>query len=162
MCDATILAMELQAGLRAWKSADASVDRRALAKAMRDNWDRRVGGSKFGGVWSVSKARTNLGHPASREALAIPRHAWSGANVTVEHAVPVAVLFDAFWKASNADEMGEVVEAYCVAFVSRHEEALLREAGLTSRMPKGWVWGDSPLARWKAVGIQVDSISRRH
>ena len=90
-------ALSLRRGLLAWSDADPYVDRRALMKAMRDNWDRRIGLAKFGGVWSVALARRNERHPASREALALGRTTWSGKVVTVEHAVPIRVLFEGLW-----------------------------------------------------------------
>ncbi len=51
------LALSLRAGLTALRAADEYVDRRALAKAMRDNWDRRIEGAKFGGVQSIAQAK---------------------------------------------------------------------------------------------------------
>jgi hypothetical protein len=148
-------ALALRAGLLAWKAQDRFVDRRALAKAMRDNWDRRIGRAKFDGVWSLAQARANPHHPASREALAIDRSNWTGSNVTVEHAVPIRVLYDAFIVASNRSAMAAVVEAYHVAVVTKEEDRRLRKAGLVSKMPNGWTWGDDPFARWQEVGIFV-------
>lgn len=148
-------AFALRAGLLAWQAQDRFVDRRALAKAMRDNWDRRIGKAKFGGVWSVAQAKSNPDHPASREALRIERTLWTGSNVTVEHAVPIRVLYDAFIDAANHVEMAAVINAYHVAVVTKEEDKRLREAGLAAKMPTGWAWGDDPFARWQAVGICV-------
>ena len=120
-------ALGLHAGLSAWRNADPAVDDRALSKAFRDNWDRRIGALKFGGVWSISMARGNPRHPARLAALEIPRQDWTGRNVTVEYAMPVGVL--------------------CRRF--------MRAAGLQKDMPPGWEWGGDPFARWKAVGIEV-------
>lgn len=149
-------AVALRAGLVAWKLHDRFVDRQALSKALRDNWDRRIGGTKFGGVWSLSKARTNPRHPASINALAIGRSNWKKGIVTVEHAIPVDVLFDRFLDASSRDDMTDLIEAYHVAVVTTEEDKNLTKAGLRKQMPQGWSWGDDPLARWQQVGIVVE------
>ena len=151
-------AFHLRAGLLAWQASDPELPRTSLAKAFRDNWDKRIGKAMFGGVWSISMARTNLQHPASRAALAIPRREWTGASVTVEHAVPIRILFERFLEAEEASRMRRVLETYRVAVVTREEDARLRAAGLTSSMPSGWRWGDCPNARWEAVGIVVEGL----
>ena len=89
-------ALRLQAGLKAWSEADREVSCSKLAKAFRDNWDYRVGGLKFGGVWSIGKARENARHPTSKAAIGIPRNEWTGSTVTVEHAIPIKVMFRLF------------------------------------------------------------------
>ncbi len=98
-------ALSLRRGLLAWRNADPHVDRRGLIKAMRDNWDRRIGLLKFGGVWSVAMARSNERHPASCAAHAIGRTNWSGRLVTVEHAVPIRVLFEEFLDAETPEHI---------------------------------------------------------
>jgi len=147
--------LALRAGLRAWAENDPFVERPALSKALRDNWDRRIGGLKFGGVWSVAKARQNKLHPASVAALKIDRSDWTGQTVTVEHAVPITVLYDVFMAANTHALMDAVLRAYNVAVVTREEDRRLRMAGLSRSMPVGWQWGDDPYARWHAVGISV-------
>ncbi|MEQ9695087.1 hypothetical protein [Shimia sp. SDUM112013] len=154
------LASSLRNGLLAWKSEDPHVDRRALSKAIRDNWDRRIGKAKFGGVWSISLAKTNLAHPASTEALKIAREEWSGFTVTVEHAVPIAVLFDAFWAANSDPKLQEVIDAYFVAVVTKSEDERLRKSGLASKMPPNWSWGDDTFARWAIAGISVSTAEQ--
>ena len=151
-------AQGLHAGLTAWRDVDSSVDDRALSKAFRDNWDRRIGGLKFGGVWSISMARSNLHHPASHAALQIPRKDWSGRNVTVEHSIPIKILYPAFMGGRNPGDLRAVIDAYHVAVVTRAEDKRLRDAGLRQSMPSGWEWGDDPFARWKTVGIEVAPI----
>lgn len=148
-------ARNLRAGLLGWQAADAEVSTSRLAKAFRDNWDARVGMAKFGGVWSIAKARQNLMHPASGEALRIPREDWSGANVTVEHAVPIKVLYPAFMAADTDDQLQAVIAAYNVAVITLQEDRSLRALGLASAMPEGWQWGDDPFARWSMAGIKV-------
>ena len=149
-------ASRLRAGLKAWAEADSEVTWSRLAKAFRDNWDSRVGEAKFGGVWSVAKAKGNPAHPASRAALRIPRREWTGSTVTVEHAIPVKVLFGIFWDAQEDRDMSKIIDAYAVAVVTKEEDERLRDAGLGQSMPDGWRFGDDPLARWRMVEIEVE------
>lgn len=162
-------AWQLQAGLRAWYEADrylrdkAPTQNSRLRKAFRDNWDTRIGGEEFGGVWSIGKAKTNLRHPASEKALEIARERWSDSTVTVDHAIPVSILFDPFWHAETPDAMRAVIDAYVVAVITKDENNLLNAAGLRQAMPIGWQFGCDPRARWNAVGIDVsdaDGASR--
>lgn len=150
-------ALTLRRGLLAWRDADPHVDGCAMMKAMRDNWDRRIGLLKFGGVWSVAMARRNERHPASCAALALGRTNWTGKVVTVERAVPIRVLFEAFIAANTEERMRDVIDSYHVAVVTRSENAALVRTGLALAMPCDWVWGGDPLARWRAVGIEVGS-----
>ena len=149
-------ALRLQAGLKAWSEVDREVSPSKLAKAFRDNWDCRVGGLKFGGVWSIGVARGNARHPASKAAIGIPRNEWTGRTVTVEHAIPIKVMFGFFWDAQTDWDMQKIIDAYAVAVVTREENARLRDAKLGQSMPKGWHFGDDPLARWRTVGIEVE------
>ena len=149
-------ALRLQAGLKAWAASDPEVSESSLAKAFRDNWDRRVGKKKFGCVWSIVQARGNPRHPASKAALRIPRNEWSGDRVTVEHAIPVKVMYGFFGKAQTDRDMLKIIEAYTVAVVTKEEDKRLTDAGLGSSMPEGWRLGEDPLARWSRVGIEVE------
>ena len=164
MPDVLDKALQLRSGLRAWFDSDrhlrngAAIKNSRLQKAFRDNWDDRVGAEKFGGVWSIYKAKKNLRHPASTEALLIGRENWTGKVVTVEHAVPVNVLFGLFWSAETPDAMRAVVDAYAVAVVTKEEDERLNVAGIRETMPIGWQPGDDPLARWKMVGIEVPDL----
>jgi len=78
--------------------------------------------------------------------------------VTVEHAVPVNVLFGLFWSAETPDAMRAVVDAYAVAVVTKEEDERLNVAGIRETMPIGWQPGDDPLARWKMAGIEVPDL----
>ena len=157
-------ALQLQAGLKAWYEADrylrdkAPTENSRLRKAFRDNWDTRIGARKFGGVWSIGKAKTNLRHPASEKALGIARERWSDSTVTVDHAIPVSILFDPFWHADTPDAMQAVIGAYVVAVITKDENNLLNAAGLRQAMPDGWRFGCDPQARWNAVGIDVPDV----
>lgn len=160
-------ALQLRSGLRAWFNSDRhlrslgdgdATRNSRLKKAFRDNWDDRVGNEKFGGVWSIDKAKKNDRHPASKKALLIGRENWTGEVAKVEHAVPVNVLFGLFWNAETPDAMQAVVDAYAVAVVAKEEDPLLNSHRLRSEMPIGWKPGDDPLARWKTVGIEVPGL----
>ena len=148
-------ALQLQAGLKAWSESDRYLQQPRLQKAFRDNWDDRIGDEKFGGVWSIDKARKNSRHPASTEALKIPRENWTSKTVTVEHAIPVNVLFSLFWDAETSNEMQAVIDAYTVAVVTKQEDERLTALGLRKAMPVGWQFGDDPLVRWNMVHIEV-------
>ena len=157
-------AWQLQAGLKAWYTADrylrdkAPTENSKLRKAFRDNWDARIGAEKFGGVWSIGQAKTNLRHPASEKALGIAREHWSGRVVTVDHAIPVSILFAPFWHADTPDAMRAVIDAYVVAVITKDENDRLNAAGLRQAMPAGWRFGDNSRARWEAVGIEVPDV----
>ena len=48
-----------------------------------------------------------------------------------------------------------------VAVLLRSEDQKLRDAGLNGKMPDGWKWGDEPLERYRAVGIELsDQVLR--
>lgn len=153
------LAQKLRQGFVTWQAADEHINEQNLKRAFRDNWDERLGEAKFGGVWSIEKAKKNLRHPASKNALEIPRKEWTGRLVTVEHAVPINVLFKAFMLADSDNAMQMVLDAYFVAVVTCEEDKKLRNSGLSKSMPQGWNFGDDPLARWHHVGIQIDCSS---
>lgn len=106
-------------------------------------------------MWSIDKAKTNLLHPASAEALKIDRWAWTGKIVTVDHAIPVKVLFSHFWDADTSHDMQAVIDAYAVAVITKQEDGYLNDLGLKAEMPDGWRFGDDPLVRWKMARIEV-------
>ena len=165
MVDVLEKALQLQAGLKAWFDSDrylhdiVPTKNTRLQKAFRDSWDARIGAEKFGGVWSIQKAKKNPRHPASTEALNIGRENWTGKTVTVEHAIPVNVLFALFWDAETPDDMQAIIDAYAVAVVTKEEDERLNATGLRKAMPLGWRLGDDPLKRWNKAKIEV-SIER--
>jgi len=167
MSDVVDKALALREGLKAWLEKDRYLhdgdptESPSLQKAFRDNWDRRVGGEKFGGVWSIAKAKSNGDHPASEEANTIPKADWSKRTVTVDHAIPVRVLFDLFWRAETRGDMERVTDAYWVAVITKDENDRLNAAGLKQEMPKGWHFGDDPRARWNEVNIDVPDVQQR-
>ena len=165
MSDVVDKALALREGLKAWLEKDRYLHdddptkNPSLRKAFRDNWDKRVGGEKFGGVWSIGKAKSNGDHPASEEANKIKTD-WSGRTVTVDHAIPVNVLFGLFWRAETPGDMEKVTDAYWVAVITKDENARLNKAGLKQKMPEGWHFGDDPRARWNEVNIGVPDVQQ--
>ena len=153
--------LQLQAGLKAWFDSDRylhdSVPTKnpRLQKAFRTTGMPGLVPEKFGGVWSIQRAKKNPRHPASREALNIRRENWTGKTVTVEHAIPVNVLFTFFWDAETPDDMQAIIDAYAVAVVTKEEDERLNAAGLRETMPLGWWFGDDALARWNKANIEV-------
>ena len=160
-------ALALREGLKAWLEKDRFLhdgdptESPRLQKAFRDNWDTRIGGEKFGGVWSIAKARSNEDHPASKEARTIPSAAWSKQTVTVDHAIPIKVLFRLFWNAETPDDMKKVTDAYWVAVITKDENNRLNATGLKQKMPDDWQLGNDPLARWNKVNIDVPGVRKR-
>ena len=166
--DALEKALQLRSGLRAWLDSDRYLRDRPpaenprLQKTFRDNWDARIGTEKFGGVWSIPAAKKNLRHPASKEALKISRENWSRESVTVDHAIPVKILFALFWGAETPDDMQTIIDAYAVAVITTEENSRLNATGLRADMPDGWKLGDDPLARWNQANIQVSGLHPQH
>ena len=76
-----------------------------------------------------------------------------------EHAVPAGVVRAALLDGSAVEERvaGVLGSAGVVAVLLRTEDARLREAGLSQKMPSGWQLGDDPLARYGAVGIKLST-----
>ena len=91
-----------------------------------------------------------------------PRRAFYGKRAgrnpfIYEHAVPAGILRAELLGTGGDDQriLDILRVAGPVAVLLRTEDDRLREAGLGSRMPKGWVFGEDPLARYHAVGIQL-------
>lgn len=76
---------------------------------------------------------------------------------TYEHAVPCRVIIDIL--VENEERLTEelcqqVFDKYAVlCLVLKSEDKKLEKAGLFKKMPQGWKYGDSPWARYEAVGI---------
>lgn len=76
-----------------------------------------------------------------------------------EHAVPAGFVREELLKIFNnpAAISQTLSSAGQVAVLLRHEDQQIREAGLNSKMSFGWKFGDNPLARYEAVGIQLSN-----
>lgn len=74
-----------------------------------------------------------------------------------EHVVPAGIVRERLLKSGRtAGTVRHVLQNLgFVAVVLRSEDQKLRDAGLNGKMPDGWSWGDDPLDRYRAVGIEM-------
>lgn len=74
-----------------------------------------------------------------------------------EHAIPVSIVRDKLFSSDLSKEDVFSVLKACgpVAMILRDEDQILNQYGLQRKMPDGWVWGDSPLARYQVAGIEI-------
>jgi len=145
--------IETLRGLRDYLAAGRAFFNRSDTIVHFRNWiDRDLAGHKYGAV--IWDARTNWADlPKTRAA----RRAETG---TVEHAVPVNVLFDGLMAAQADADFQAVINAYTVTIVTRDEDKAINRAFHNARrhMPPGWKIGDDPLARYRLAGINVEEI----
>ena len=78
-----------------------------------------------------------------------------------EHSIPATVVRSKLLESTGSeDEVISILRcAGQVVVIGRDEDAMLKAAGLNSRMPEGWVWGNDEFARYQKVGI---SLSQRN
>jgi hypothetical protein len=76
-----------------------------------------------------------------------------------EHTMPASIVREQLLAVQPVRAEVEVVLAAAgpVAMVLREEDDRLRLQGLRSSMPVGWQWGDDPLARYHAAGLEIVS-----
>lgn len=120
--------------------------------------DRELGRVKYGvEVWG---ARTAIGRLPITKAAGLAIDEGRLADVTVEHTVPVGVLYAAFMKAASDQEFQSIVDHYHVALVTKAEDKLIRNSykKAQSQMPEGWQFGFDCLARYRGVGIELGSV----
>ena len=75
-----------------------------------------------------------------------------------EHAIPAVVVRKTLLNLPTCDleTVRQTLEnAGPVVILLRDEDKLLRKNGLSRNMPKGWKWGNDPLARYHDAGIQL-------
>ena len=74
-----------------------------------------------------------------------------------EHAVPAGVVREVLCCGDKSTDTVRAVlrAAGTVAVLLRTENDCLNAAGLSRKMPEGWIWGDDSLARYKAVDIEL-------
>lgn len=74
-----------------------------------------------------------------------------------EHTIPVSLVRAQLLSVQpvRAEVESVLTSAGSVAVVLREEDDLLRLHGLRSSMPKGWAWGDDPLARYHVAGLEI-------
>lgn len=97
----------------------------------------------------------NTLHPGttytSTKAAELPK----GSSTIREHPVPVSELNKRLAKIDTAEEMMALLPLYSnIVIVTEEEDRRLREAKLTSCMPKDWD-GIDIFARYKVVGIEI-------
>lgn len=79
-------------------------------------------------------------------------------NCYREHVVPCTLLidhgFEMFNDGKSSEEVAKMLESNCfIQHITKEQARKLDvDLGLQNQMPKGWVWGDDPLARVKLVG----------
>jgi hypothetical protein len=80
-------------------------------------------------------------------------------DLDVDHAVPLAGLHDRILVLDSVGEIAALLRPHMLGVritVTEHR-ALNRQYKMS--MPEGWQWGDDPLARYRAVGIELVSIN---
>lgn len=118
--------------------------------------DREFGRAKYGvEVWGARTAAGRL--PATRAAAsAIADKRLK--DITVEHTVPVGVLYEAFMRHRDDNDLQAVIDHYHVALVTKEEEKRISGAykKAQSAMPVGWKFGDDFLARYRGSGVELE------
>jgi hypothetical protein len=78
-----------------------------------------------------------------------------------DHAIPVSILRDMLFQEhprTVEDVRAFMLAHYRFGIITDAEDRRLNKAGLRSRMPNGWVNGESPFARYEAVGIAAQDL----
>ena len=107
------------------------------------------------------------GHPVwSKQALRVLEDHGNSLNKATrdlahEHVIPLNYLIRTIVLATPKNSPVEIfrshiVDLAAVVILTREQDIFLREAGLASRMPKGWRPGDDLWARYRAVGLYED------
>ena len=80
-----------------------------------------------------------------------------------EHVIPAGIVRDRLLKSGRSERTVRHVlqNLGCVAVLLRSEDRRLRDAGLNGKMPDGWKWGDDPIERYRAVGIELSDQALR-
>lgn len=92
----------------------------------------------------------------SREALSQIQEG-DFSHLVGEHVVPISVVLQKLREAGKPriHKISEIIKKFSTrAVITKCEDMLLRQAGLTTNMPKGWN-GQDELARYKHVRIQT-------
>ena len=73
-----------------------------------------------------------------------------------EHAIPIKVIAQHFMEPKFLEM---IMSLPAVIYINKKDDAKLREAGLTKKMPDGWDWRtDDPYTRYEVVGIKEKYI----
>lgn len=78
-------------------------------------------------------------------------------RLIIEHSVPIAVISRHLWsepEAWNREQLQELFEKNLKrAVLSKTEDQRINDAGLRSKMPANWHFGDDPFARYREADI---------
>ena len=80
-----------------------------------------------------------------------------------EHVIPAGIVRERLLKSGRSEgTVRHVLQNLgWVTVLLRCEDQRLQDAGLNGKMPDGWKWGDDPLERYRAVGIELsDEVLR--
>ena len=125
-------------------------------RMFRNVIDRELGFAKYGvKVWG---ARTAVGKLPTSKKAAQALSEGRVTDVTVEHTVPVNVLYANFSVAESDAEFQAVVDHYHVALVTKEENKAINRAYVKAqtRMPTDWKMGDAILARYVSAGLELE------
>ncbi len=145
---------ELKSGLERLPSTVITGDKMRM---FRNVIDRELGFAKYGvEVWGAGTAIGKL--PMSKKATQALNDGHK-ADLTVEHTIPVSVLYQSFAIAETDAEFQAVIDHYHVALVTKEENKAINRAyvGAQSRMPTGWKMGDAILARYVIARLELEA-----
>jgi len=74
-----------------------------------------------------------------------------------EHSIPASIVRNQLLSVEPSEENILKILSFSgsVAMILRTEDELLKNNKLAKTMPTGWNWGDNPLARYQACGINI-------
>ncbi len=98
-----------------------------------------------------------LRHVDLAETYARSRFYGKGMPFKYEHLIPAGIVRDRLLQSDRSTRTIRhvLVNSGFVAVLLRTEDQRLSKAGLNRKMPQGWKWGDDPLERYRAVGIEL-------
>ena len=63
-------------------------------------------------------------------------------------------------KSNNFSNFDEYANQMLQIDLSKEDDIKINQAGYRDSMPSGWIWGDDPWARYKAAGIDLNTIKK--
>lgn len=114
---------------------------------MRDALDAHVR-TKFRGIATQLTKRIGFAYstPAARELVG---------SFDIDHAVPLCMIHDEILLADSLDEIEGVLRKFVIGVkltVQEHKDLNKR---FKMSMPPMWLWTDDPLARYKAMNMEI-------
>ena len=117
---------------------------------------------KYGPIaYKYSIKAAKLKHVASAYQNRVKGH--KPEKLHAEHVIPNIMIFERMVTlAENGtpdDELADFLRESCqVVVITKEERSVLdSELGLTKSMPVDWKWGDDPIVRLQAAGIELES-----